>query len=268
MNKNIFLEKKYEINENTGINVSKRKLTRDFETHTHDFFEIEFILSGKALHTINGYSYEIGKGDIYLLKPSDFHSLRITEPLEYMSIMFSEQAVSTQLLYNLTESDKAVFYKLSNEDYNNILSVFELMIKAYNTDGLNIGYIKNLCECVMMIILRTAEIKPHTLQSNRSIYKTILYIKRNFRCNISLDRLAEEACLSKNYFCSQFKSIFGMSTVDYINSIRLSYAHNLLISTDLPITNICFNSGFGSYSVFSRAFKKHYGCSPSDVRRT
>ena len=96
MNKNIFLEKKYEINENTGINVSKRKLTRDFETHTHDFFEIEFILSGKALHTINGYSYEIGKGDIYLLKPSDFHSLRITEPLEYMSIMFSEQAVSKQ----------------------------------------------------------------------------------------------------------------------------------------------------------------------------
>lgn len=52
MNKNIFLEKKYEINENTGINVSKRKLTRDFETHTHGFFEIEFILSGKALHTI------------------------------------------------------------------------------------------------------------------------------------------------------------------------------------------------------------------------
>lgn len=52
MNKNLLLEKKYEINENTGINVSERKLAHDFETHTHDFFEIEFILSGKALHTI------------------------------------------------------------------------------------------------------------------------------------------------------------------------------------------------------------------------
>ena len=268
MNKNLFLEKKYEINENIGINVSERKFHGEFETHTHDFFEIEFIKSGRALHTINGYSYEVGKGDIYILKPSDFHSLKTTEPLEYMNVMFSEQAVSVPLLYNLTESNAVVFYRLSNGDYDNVLSIFELMIKAYCTGGLNNGYIKNLCECVMMIILHAAEIRPDRLYSNRSIYKTILYIKRNFRCNISLDKLAEEACLSKNYFCSRFKEIFGMSTVDYINSVRLEYAHNLLISTDLPITNVCYNSGFGSYPVFSRTFKKRYGLSPSELRRT
>ena len=269
MKSKILFEKKYLLNETTGIIASKRYLDTDFETHTHDFFEIEFIVSGSALHTVNGYTYEIKKGDIYLLLPSDFHSLKITEPLEYINIMYSEQSVSTSLLYEFITAGAPAFCRLSDTEYKLYMPVFELA--AYESKAIgqwNIKYIKNLCECIMMTMLKKMKVSPHNLHSHRTIYKTILYINRNFRSHISLDELAAEAGLSKNYFCALFNRIFGIGAVEYINSIRLSYALNMLKSTDLPITHICFDSGFGSFSVFSRTFKKQYGYSPSSVRKT
>ena len=113
--KNIF-EKKYEINEQTGITASKRYTNQDWQTHTHDFYEIEFIISGSAIHTVNDYSYQIKKGDIYMLSPSDFHSLKIIQPLEYINIMFSEQAVTPSLLCEFIFSNKSTFYRMTDSE--------------------------------------------------------------------------------------------------------------------------------------------------------
>lgn len=265
--KTTIFEKKYQINNEFGITVEKRTLKKDFKTHTHDFFEIELITSGEALHTVNGYTYKITAGDIYLLQPSDFHSIKTEKPLEYYNIRFTEQAVSAYMLYELTQQESTTFFKLSFKDRNAIESILKLGLNMPN-DEWSGNYIKNLCECVMITILRKRKITPHTPHSHKSIYKTILYINRNFRSDISLDRLADEALLSKNYFCSQFKKIFGINVIDYINTVRISYAENMLKSTDIPITNICFNSGFGSYPVFYRMFKKHTGYTPSQFRKT
>lgn len=264
--KEILFEKKHEINEYIGISASHRSLAEDFPTHTHDFYEIEFIISGKARHTINGVGYDIAEGDIYVLKPSDFHSLEIKEPLEYMNIMFSEQAVSAALLYELTYTDSPVYFRLAGNDYNNILSVFRLINNA-GTDRLLSGrYIKNLCECIMIIVLNNSNIVPQSKPSEKNIFKTILYINRNFKSEITIDELSHEAGLSRNYFCSRFKQVFGTSTTEYINSIRLKYAKNMLLSSETPVTEICFASGFGSYSVFSDLFKKKFKMTPSQMR--
>ena len=180
--------------------------------------------------------------------------------------MFSEQAVSTAILYELTSDRGPLYFKLDEADYKRMTSVFELITDSDTSGTLNKRYIRNLCECAMITILQKRNLIPDTKKLSKSIYRTILYINRNFRSDISIDMLACEANLSKNYFCSQFKSIFGTSTVEYINSVRLEYAKNMLVSTDIPITEICFNSGFGSYPVFSRAFKNYYGCTPSRMR--
>ena len=54
---------------------------------------------------------------------------------------------------------------------------------------------------------------------------------------------------------------------DYINWLRLNYAQTMLLSTELPVTSVCFESGFSSLRTFDRAFALQFGVSPSRMRR-
>lgn len=101
-----YLEKKYEIDENFKISAIKRTKTTDVEIHTHNYFEIEFILSGKAIHTVNGYTYTLKKGDVYMLSPSDFHSIKVIEPITLINIMYTEQVISPTFVYDFFASGK------------------------------------------------------------------------------------------------------------------------------------------------------------------
>ena len=267
MSKKFLYEKKYEINENE-ISVSKRNLIKDFRLHTHDFYEIEIIISGKAEHKINDYTYEIAGGDIYMLSPSDFHSIKIIEPLEYINIMFTEHSVSYSLLYELISSKKTACYRLDNDEYKKLMPVFMLIADEFASEARHSRkFTQNLCECIMITLLRHLKITADYDKSKKSVYSTVLYINRNFRSEINLDMLADEAGMSRNYYSSQFNKVFGVSISDYITDIRLEYAKKLICNANTSITAACFNAGFGSFSTFSREFKKKYGVSPSEYSK-
>lgn len=267
MNKTAYLEKKFEIDENFKISAVKRTKTTDIEMHTHNYFEIEFVLSGKAVHTINGYTYTIEKGDIYMLSPSDFHSIKIIEPLTLINIMYTEQVVSPTFVYDFFASGKMIVCRMSDSEFKRLAPVFELMAQCPTANSdLNIRYMRNLCECMMLTIYNKLKIVPKEPTASRSIYRSILYINRNFRTKISLDNLAESAGYSKNYFSSIFNKCFGVSINEYINNLRLDYAYSLLTTTDISVTQVCFSSGFSSFSVFSRMFKKRFNIPPSKVK--
>ena len=90
---------------------------------------------------------------------------------------------------------------------------------------------------------------------------------RNFKSYISLEEIAAEAGFSKNYFSNIFNRQMGISVSAYINNVRLEFAKNLLTSTDMTVTEICFESGFNSVSAFSKEYKKKYGICPSTSRK-
>jgi AraC family transcriptional regulator, melibiose operon regulatory protein len=56
-------------------------------------------------------------------------------------------------------------------------------------------------------------------------------------------------------------------TWEYATEHRLSHAQRLLVTTNEPIVNIAFSSGFGSLSRFNKAFRQSFGCTPSEYRR-
>ena len=74
--------------------------------------------------------------------------------------------------------------------------------------------------------------------------------------------------LSKFYLIRAFKEIMGCTPSHYVMNIRLEKAVELLLSTHLDITTICFEVGFGSLNTFEPAFKKRFeGCTISDFRK-
>ncbi len=63
-----------------------------------------------------------------------------------------------------------------------------------------------------------------------------------------------------------FRKNLNQSPIEYLISYRLNEAKKLLRSSELPITEICYECGFSDSSYFGKAFRKAYGLSPREYR--
>lgn len=100
-----------------------------------------------------------------------------------------------------------------------------------------------------------------------AIHQAILYIQHHFRDTVSLQDVAKHVQLSPNYLSQRFHMHTGVRFQTYVQDIRLNFAETLLSASDLPITEICYASGFNTLSHFERLFKQRKGQSPSDFRK-
>lgn len=93
------------------------------------------------------------------------------------------------------------------------------------------------------------------------------YIDEYF-CDSSLctNDLALKFCISLGYLSACYKKAYSTTISKYIIELRMEYAKELLLTTDLPIHAIAQNSGFNHLSYFMRVFKNHFGCTCGQIR--
>ena len=100
------------------------------------------------------------------------------------------------------------------------------------------------------------------------LLKTVIsYIRQNYQQPLSLGELAALAAMNEQYFCRFFKKALGKTPVSYINSFRIQHAATLLCTTELPVTEICLESGFNNLGHFMKEFKKATRFTPLQFRR-
>ena len=89
-----------------------------------------------------------------------------------------------------------------------------------------------------------------------------LFIDNNYSENIDLSNIADEAFFSKFHFIRQFKKIYGQTPHQYLKTVRIEKAMQLL-RTNLPVSETCYAVGFESLGSFSMLFKRIVGITPS-----
>lgn len=94
----------------------------------------------------------------------------------------------------------------------------------------------------------------------------VKYLNKHFRESVSIDTLAEMACLSKSQFHRQFKVAFDLAPFEYMKKLRIQNAVNLLQNSDLSIYEVGELSGWKDQFHFSRIFKTAIGLSPVKYR--
>ena len=92
-----------------------------------------------------------------------------------------------------------------------------------------------------------------------------LYIDRHYGEHIDVENIASEACFSKFDFIRQFKKVYKKTPYNYLKSVRINHAMDLLKS-DLAVQDVCFRVGYESLSSFSGLFKKETGMTPSQFQ--
>ncbi len=105
----------------------------------------------------------------------------------------------------------------------------------------------------------------HKIYPNLYLYRRIiqakLFIDFNYADKIDLDNISDEAYYSKFHFIRLFKQIYRKTPHQYLTSVRLDNAKQLL-NKGLTVSEVCYSVGFESLSSFSGLFKKSFGISP------
>lgn len=114
--------------------------------------------------------------------------------------------------------------------------------------------------------LKPARLK-HTAKDER-IEKATLYIRKHLDQAISLETLADQACLSKDHFIRLFKQEMNLTPLKYIQQKKVEQAQLLLATENLPVKEVAYRLGFDDYSYFNRLFKKMTGMTPQEYRRS
>lgn len=105
------------------------------------------------------------------------------------------------------------------------------------------------------------------MESFAVLTKALNYIEQNLCEDISQEDIARHCSYSLSSLQKMFRSIFRIGIGDYINRRRISSAANDLLQTDATILDIALKYGYNSHEVFTRAFSRIWGETPSEYRR-
>lgn len=101
----------------------------------------------------------------------------------------------------------------------------------------------------------------------RRLHRAVESIHGNLAGDLSLERVASDACLAPFHFHRLFKSYFGDTLHRYVTRLRLERAAALLAGSDRPVTDVVLDCGFESASSFTSLFARHFGVPPSQFRK-
>ena len=97
--------------------------------------------------------------------------------------------------------------------------------------------------------------------------RALAWIERHLTEEIAWDEAAREAHCSVFHFLRMFEVITGLTAAEYVRRRRLSLAAMELISGDARIIDLALRYGYDSPDAFARAFRKLFGCTPTEARR-
>ena len=103
--------------------------------------------------------------------------------------------------------------------------------------------------------------------TGRKVQNVRRLINLNLEKEISIEELATKVNLNRTTLQKVFKEMYGLTINDYRTKARMQLAKNLLVSTELTITEIAGRCGYANASKFSEVFKRNEGLLPKDWRK-
>lgn len=100
----------------------------------------------------------------------------------------------------------------------------------------------------------------------KAILPAVAYIDRHFDRHLTLCEVSRTVALEKNYFSKKFHAAVGGTLTEYVLFVRVLHAAELLSNGSGGIAEVAEQCGFSSVQYFSRVFRRHYGCTPSQFR--
>jgi len=254
----------------------------DIPYHVHDAHELILICSGSGSFYVGNAIRRFQAGDVFLLAPGVPHWFRCerqptgcSDAHEFIVLQFYKSFLGEKY-FDLPE-------------HGPLKRLFGTAGLALSFAGLTrdtlAEWLLSMPQAIghrrLMFVLRmlaTLGNKPDSISLQHAITTDIElggkdplthihhFVSEHLRERIYLEDAAALLHMSIATFCRYFKQSTGRTFVDFVQEVRIAHACDLLKATQLPIRNVCQDSGFHSMAHFIRVFKRSKGLTPHQFR--
>ena len=249
--------------------------------HYHEEHELLFTLKGEGVRIVGDNMNHFNNSELVFMGSGLPHLFKNEEKEEsssadYIIVKFKD-LFEGETFFSLPEfSEIHKFLKRSKRGIifssKTVALVKKSIISLAKADGIekivlfiNIFKILSEAEDFQYLASESYHVKASTKGEDR-IQKVIDYIGDKYTSDITLDDLAKVAYMTTNSFCRYFKSRTGKTAFEFIREFRVNKACQMLINGEKSIAQICYDTGFNSFSSFNRIFKKLKNISASDYK--
>ncbi|MGM9950320.1 MAG: helix-turn-helix domain-containing protein [Lysinibacillus sp.] len=213
-----------------------------------------FINSG-CLH---GAKNERGSNGIYIC-------LNILPSFLLMPELFSAYVAPYIQATNLNHIKIEQANEWGRDACGHILSIYERLTKAEEFYEIHIA--QQIASLWHLLIANAEPVTaPVNTQKNKRIKDMLTWVHLHYEEEVSLEDIARAGLLSKSECCRYFKSILGLSPMQYVNRYRIEKSLSLLQDTELSITEIAYQVGYNGSSYYIEQFRKSMHTTPKNYR--
>jgi len=250
------------------------------DLHKHDFFEINYVLSGCCTNFVEGRTMLMTAGNFLWMHPGTYHTAYSPNGGIVINILIrTEWFLSNFCKRSFPDSPMGLFlqHAASSRYYSYIFfpdtnPAFEhitaQLINEHKANSphcslrTNAKFIELLC--AMIESDENAQLSSINIPS-QAVLKMLSYIQENYT-TVTLSKLAKYMNYSETHVGRLFKKYLNISFCDAVIDIRLNHAKSLLLATSKSSGEIAQQVGYDSVEYFHRLFKSHLGCTPREFR--
>ncbi|MBN3523264.1 helix-turn-helix domain-containing protein [Paenibacillus apiarius] len=262
--------------------------------HTHDYFQIWYVVKGEFIHTINQHTYRMVKGNIFVIPPYAVHRVSLVpgQEIDIIGCEFLPHFIDEQYQphngrkggfdysyleqFMLDEEHVTPKVALSGETDLEVSRILHDMLEEFRL-GKRYYELVLKADLLKLMSLLVREMARQSGQANDEDERlekfrelmtgAINYIHEHYNEELRLEMLCRKFSISKSYFCALFKRFTGKTYNDYLVDLRVHKAAAMLLDTDMSVTDICFQVGFNDVPYFSRVFKRQTGVTPTHFKK-
>ena len=227
-----------------------------------DFIDLTYVIGGQAVYTIDNQKILAEEGDLICVPKNSVRSAKSTNPAKFECFAANFQlntidgedvAMPLPLVSRVgMQGDISSHYRKLGEDWLNR----------------NPGYAMRVRAQFMLILQRLMTVlvyDTHAHHLDSRVKQAIRHITENYADTLTISAVAESVSLNPVYFGALFKKETNVTFRDYLNTVRLNRAEDMLRAGKLNVTEVAQICGFSDVFYFSRLFKKYKGVPPSAV---
>ncbi len=253
--------------------------------HWHEEVEFCYLLKGEVEYHFPNKVIKLKEGDAMFVNSNVLHLIRSCEGCKGAIII--PQIVNKLLLIGYHRSvydnryykpivtcDNLPYYHLQGEEDPQMIKILVDTYRCAEKEewGYEIKVRNAMSDLWIQLYDRVQDAlrDPGQIQNktDKRLKQMIAFVNSHYAEKITLEDIAEVGCISVRECIRNFKKNMQITPFQYLQQLRIESAANMLMHSDLPITEIALKNGFASSSHFTQLFKENMHCTPRQYRNT
>lgn len=249
------------------------------ESHSHDRYELYYLLSGTQKFFIQHTVHAMRPHDLALISPGLLHRTTYSQVSthERIVIMFDPCYISaiTDVCPDMMKDHflGTPCLHIPETSHEEIMQTMNHLFAEFEQKDEFSTILISQSLCRLIVQLKRLKLEEHLPASapltpqDEAIGKAAFFISQSYWQSITLEDAAREANLNPTYFSRKFKAVTGFGFKEYLTQIRIQKAAYELLHTSDSITDIATRCGFENSNYFGDLFYKVNGASPRAYRK-